>query len=184
MPDERGHLVLYNRELDRIDEVYYDKAMHFSLLQTVEGISLEKVRNSGISTDRSMWHSASEASGWGTPGLPNSMSAEQAENSGMVIFSSTRITPDNDGNDDFLVIDLNPEGFDNVVSISVFDETGRFVKRLTDNLFAGTAATIIWNGTGEDEKLVETGIYVLVITVFDNEGKVQRWKKVCTVIRR
>jgi hypothetical protein len=58
------------------------------------------------------------------------------------------------------------------------------VKRLTDNLFAGAEASIVWNGTDEDEKLVGTGIYILLVTVFDENGKSERWKRVCTVIRR
>jgi hypothetical protein len=183
MPDNKGHLILYNRELDKIDEVFYDEKMHFSLLQRNEGISLEKIRNQGLSTDRSLWHSASESSGWGTPGAPNSVFLEQPENTDKITLSSTKITPDNDGNEDFLVIDLKLAGIGNVVSISAFDETGHFVKKITDNLFAGSEASVVWNGTAEDEKLVNTGIYVILITVFDDKGKVEKWKKVCTVIR-
>ena len=98
-------------------------------------------------------------------------------------MSSTKITPDNDGNEDFLVIDFKLNGLGNIISIDIFDETGRYVKRLTDNLLAGPEATIIWNGTAEDEKLVSTGIYILLITVFDEKGKSERFKRVCTVIR-
>jgi hypothetical protein len=183
MPDDRGHLILYNRELDKIDEVFYDEKMHFSLLQGSEGISLEKIRNQGLSNDRSLWHSASEASGWGTPGASNSVFNREAVGTDKIRFSSTKITPDNDGNEDFLVIDLKLTGIGNVVSITVFDETGYFVKKLTDNLFAGSEATVVWNGTGEDDKLVNTGIYVMLISVFDDKGKVEKWKRVCTVIR-
>ena len=32
MNDAAGHLILYNRELDKIDEVHYNEKMHFSLL--------------------------------------------------------------------------------------------------------------------------------------------------------
>jgi hypothetical protein len=183
MPDDKGHLILYNRELDKIDEVFYDEKMHFSLLQGNEGISLEKIKNQGLSTDRSLWHSASESSGWGTPGAPNSIFLDQPGNNDKITFSSTKITPDNDGNEDFLVIDLRLTGLGNVVSISVFDETGHFVKKLTDNLFAGPEASVVWNGTADDEELVSTGIYIILITVFDDKGKVEKWKKVCSVIR-
>ncbi len=48
MPDDRGHLILYNRELEKIDEVFYNEKMHFSLLESNEGISLEKIRNRGF----------------------------------------------------------------------------------------------------------------------------------------
>jgi hypothetical protein len=183
MPDDNGHLILYGRKLEKIDELFYDQDMHYSLLSGCEGISLEKVRTNSLSADKTQWHSASEASGWGTPGTANSVLSEQPENEDIVVFSSTRITPDNDGNEDFLVIDFTLTGIGNVVSITVFDETGRFVKKLTDNLLAGPEATIVWDGTAEDEKLVSTGIYILFISVFDDTGKIRKWKKVCTVIR-
>lgn len=183
MPDDKGHLILYNRSLEKIDEIFYDEKMHYSLLGGNEGISLEKVIKDGNSADKTQWHSASESSGWGTPGAANSVLIEHQERGDKVNLSSTKITPDNDGNEDFLVIDFKLEGLGNVISIDIFDEAGRFAKRLTDNLFAGPEASIVWNGTDEDEKLVGTGIYVLLITVFDEKGKSERWKRVCTVIR-
>jgi len=183
MPDDEGHLILYNRQLNKIDEVFYDEKMHYSLLGGYEGISLEKIRTDGRSNDKSQWHSASEVSGWGTPGSPNSVLSDQPETSEMVIMSSTRITPDNDGFEDFLVIDLKLKGIGNVVSVEVFDETGGFVKKVTENLLAGSEASIVWNGTAADEQLVSTGIYIILISVFDDTGKVLNWKKVCTVIR-
>jgi hypothetical protein len=184
MPDDEGHLILYGRDLQKIDEVIYNEDMHYALLSGYEGISLEKIRTNSFSADKSKWHSASEVSGWGTPGAPNSVLSEQPESEDKVVLSSTRITPDNDGNEDFLVIDLKLTGIGNVISITVFDETGSFVKKLTDNLLAGPEASIVWNGTAEDEKLVSTGIYIMLISVFDDSGKIQKWKKVCTVIRK
>ena len=183
MPDDEGHLILYDRRLEKIDEIYYDEGMHYSLLSDYEGISLEKVRTNSNSADRTQWHSASETSGWGTPGEPNSSLSEDPEGGDMVVLSSTKITPDNDGNEDFLIIDFKLKGMGNVISVDVFNETGRFMKRVTDNLFAGSEASVVWNGTAEDEKLVNTGIYILLISVFDENGKSERWKRVCTVIR-
>jgi len=86
MPDDKGHLILYDRKLEKIDEVIYDEGMHYSLLSGYEGISLEKVRINGLSADRSQWHSASEVSGWGTPGAPNSVLSEETESRGRVLF--------------------------------------------------------------------------------------------------
>jgi len=183
MPDAGGHLVLLNRSLEKIDEVYYDEDMHFPLLGGFEGISLEKVSPCGLSTDRSQWHTASETSGWGTPGAPNSVMAEDPGDGEAMIFSSTKITPDNDGNEDLLVIDLNLVNPESVVSVIIFDEAGRFVRRLADNLLAGPSASVVWDGTGHDGNLLETGIYIFLITSFDETGKTGRWKKVCTVIR-
>lgn len=184
MPDDMGHLILFSRSLEKIDEVSYSEKMHFPLLSGAEGVALEKVMTSAPSTDINQWHSASEASGWGTPGAPNSVMKEFPSTDDIVTFSSTKITPDNDGYEDLLVISLKLEGFGNVVSVKIFDETGMIVKKLTDNLLAGPEASIVWDGTAVDEKLVNTGIYVFLITLFDDKGKTKSWKKVCTVIRR
>ena len=55
--------------------------------------------------------------------------------------------------------------------------------RLLTNLFAGAEASLIWDGTSDDGSLVNTGIYIVLITLYDDTGKTARWKKVCTVIR-
>ena len=100
-----------------------------------------------------------------------------------IVFSSKRVTPDNDGNDDLLVVDFNLKGTGNVISITVFDETGGFVRKLATNFFAGTKATLTWDCTAEDGSIVRSGIYVLLISVYDDTGKTEKWKKICTVIR-
>ena len=182
-PDDQGHLVLFNRQLDLIDEVTYSEKMHYSLLSGYEGIALEKLQPSSSSSDPANWHSASEASGWGTPGAANSVFSDRIMTEDEIAFSSTKITPDSDGNEDFLVISLRLRGNGNVVSILIFDETGYFIRKLSDNLLAGNQATVTWDGTGKDGSLVDSGIYIIFISVFDDNGKTKKWKKVCTVAR-
>jgi hypothetical protein len=183
MADDEGHMILYNRELDRIDEVFYNEEMHFSLLSGFEGVALEKTAPRNKSLEKTNWHSASESSGWGTPGAPNSVFVELPPAYDKVIFSSSKITPDNDGYEDFLTIRFNLTGNGNVVSVTVYDETGNHIKKLAANLFAGTDAFVIWDGTADDGSPVNTGIYIVFITLFDDTGKTGRWKRVCTVIR-
>jgi hypothetical protein len=183
MSDNKGHLILLNRNLDMIDEVNYDENMHYSLLSGYEGIALEKVRPDGMNSDLKNWHSASEVSGWGTPGAQNSVYSEKPVQDENVVLSSRRITPDNDGNEDVLVIDLNLKGSGNIVTVMVFDETGNYVCKPANNLLAGTRTSLVWDGTGEDGTLVNTGIYIIFVSVYDDTGKTIKWKKVCAVIR-
>jgi Lamin Tail Domain len=183
MPDDKGHLALFNRELELIDEVSYNEKMHYSLLSGYEGISLEKIRPSALSSDPENWHSASEASGWGTPGTQNSVFSAKPVTDDRIVFSSTRVTPDNDGHEDLLVIDLNLKGIGNIVSVTVYNETGIFIRKLANNLLAGSTATITWDGTASDGSLVNSGIYIILISVYDDTGKTVKWKKVCAVIR-
>ena len=182
MNDDKGHLILYSRELEKIDELVYSEDMHYRLLTSFEGIALEKTNPLSKSEVSANWHSATESSGWGTPGAPNSVFKE-SDYGDEVVFSSTKITPDNDGYEDFLTINLNLNGTGNVISIIVFDETGNYVRKLVSNLFAGPKSTIIWDGTADDGSAVGTGIYIILITLYDDTGKTEKWKKVCTVIR-
>jgi hypothetical protein len=183
MADDEGHLVLLNRELDIIDKVHYNEKMHYSLLSGFEGVALEKTGKIFPSEVSANWHSASESSGWGTPGAQNSVFVELPAVSDKVIFSSTKITPDNDGFEDFLVIGLSLKGNGNVVSVTVFDESGNYVRKIAANLLTGPESTLTWDGTADDGTLVRTGIYIIFITLYNDTGKTEKWKKVCTVVR-
>ncbi|HEX2975196.1 MAG TPA: FlgD immunoglobulin-like domain containing protein, partial [Bacteroidales bacterium] len=183
MPDDKGHLILYNRELEKIDEVFYDEKMHFSLLAGNEGVSLEKLNVSMESGSASGWHSAAGSSGWGTPGEVNSVYSEVPKDGEEVTFSSARITPDSDGNEDFLTIGLNLEGAGNVISIMIFDEAGNLVRKLATNLLVEPGATLLWDGTSGDGSMLRSGIYVVLVTGYNEVGKVVKRKRVCAVIR-
>ena len=183
MPDDRGHLLLLNRSLDLVDEVTYTEGMQYPLLAGNEGVSLEKIRPGMESNESTNWHSASEGSGWGTPGRENSVFSRGPEGDDLITFSSARISPDNDGIDDVLVIDIDAAGFGNVVSVTLFDETGGYVKKLRENFFAQTRVSVVWDGTSDDGSLVETGVYIVFIELYNDKGKTKSWKKVCTVIR-
>jgi hypothetical protein len=183
MADDKGHLILFSRELVKIDEVSYSEKMQSSLLSGYEGIALEKVNPESKSEEANNWHSASESSGWGTPGAPNSVCTETPVTTDMVRLSSSRISPDDDGFEDILVIGFNLTGNSNVVTVTIFDESGNFVRKVVENMYTGPEASIVWDGSADDGSVVSTGIYIVFIAMFDDSGKTHRWKKVCTVIR-
>jgi hypothetical protein len=183
MPDAKGHLLLFNNSLEIIDEVIYNEKMHHPLLTEKDGISLEKIRPELSSLDPSVWHSATESSGWGTPGAPNSINVQFPPASDIISLSGRRISPDNDGFEDVLVIDFSLTGTGNILSLTVFDERGGLIRKIAQNLFAGTGASLVWDGTAADGSLVESGIYIILVQLYDEKGKTHSWKKVCAVVR-
>lgn len=183
MPDDRGHLVLFNRELEKIDEVIFSEKMHYPLLSGQEGISLEKAAPLLSSFDSGNWHSAAGSSGWGTPGAPNSVFSVNPVQKEGVTLSSARVSPDNDGFEDILEIQISLNGTNNVLSLSVYDESGNLVKTLASNLLSGPQAMIGWDGTCSDGNIARTGIYIIHTSMFDENGRYKQWKKVCSVIR-
>jgi hypothetical protein len=183
MPDDGGHLILMGRQLSVCDEVSYDEDMHFSLISEAEGISLEKTNPRGSSPDRNNWHSASGSSGWGTPGTVNSVYSELPATDNRLQFSSTRITPDNNGTEDVLTIKLNLAGTGSVLTVTIFDENGTPVRKLTQNLLSAPETYLSWDGTDDTGTLLPAGIYIFLVTLFNDTGKTEKWKRVCTVIR-
>jgi hypothetical protein len=184
MPDDRGHLLLLSRTLKVVDEAIYSDKLHNPLLSGHEGISLEKVRpdlNSSLSTS---WLSASEEAGWATPGIVNSVFVSSPPENDQVTLSSKRITPDNDGVEDALVLDVNSPDPGNVVTVTVFDESGGLVRKLRENFFAEKKASVVWDGSESDGSLVQSGIYILLVEIYNDKGKMRSWKKVCAVIRK
>jgi flagellar hook assembly protein FlgD len=79
---------------------------------------------------------------------------------------------------------MNLKGNGNVVSVMVFDESGNYIRKIASNLYSGADVSVIWDGTADNGSLVKTGIYIILITDYDDSGKTERWKKVCTVLRR
>jgi hypothetical protein len=183
MPDDGGHLILLDRQLTVCDEVVYDEDMHFSLLSEAEGVSLEKVNLRGSSLDRNNWHSASGSSGWGTPGAKNSVYSAMPVTDNRLQFSSTRITPDNNGTDDLLTIRLNLAGTGNVLTVLIFNENGTLVRKLAENLLSAPESYLTWDGTDDNGSLLPSGIYIFLVTLFNETGKTEKWKRVCTIIR-
>jgi len=183
MPDDIGSLLLFNKRLEMIDYVLYNEKMHYSLLSANEGVSLEKNEQCRQSTDPVSWHSAVESYGWGTPGATNSIAGEINNEAGIITLSSTKITPDADGFEDFLQINFAPGGQGTVLSVDVFDERGNHVRKVAGNLLTGAMTDLIWDGTADDGTPLQTGIYVIMITWFDEKGATGKMKKVCSVIR-
>ncbi len=184
MPDKEGHLLLLNNNLKPLDEVIYTDKMHFSLLAETEGISLEKIRPELPSDESSSWHSAAESAGFATPGKINSAYFDGTENQVETVgFSSARITPDNDGFEDVLEISFSFKTLGNVVSVSIYSETGRLIKILANNVTMENGAKLFWDGTITNGHIVASGIYIIHIVILSDNGHRADIKRVCTVIR-
>ena len=184
MPDDKGSLVLYDCVLNIIDRVDYSSSMHLLFLSGTEGIALEKVAPnlpSGISGN---WHSASEGCGWGTPGTENSTLLNPADESRGMTLSSSRISPDCDGFEDVVSVDVFPGGNENVISVTVFSDRGYIVRRLAERFAAGEGARFVWDGTSDAGTRLPAGLYMIIAEAFNTEGISARWKEVCALVYR
>lgn len=183
-PDDKGAVVLMNSFGNIVDELRYDAKWHFGLLDNVEGISLERVDYNKPTQDAQNWHSAASTVGYGTPTYQNSQYRVDVAVSGDVQVTPKVFSPDNDGYEDFAVINYQIEDLGYVANITIFDAAGRPVKVLVRNATLGQKGFFRWDGLNDKNAKVPLGSYVIYTEMFNLEGKKKSFKNVVVVAGR
>lgn len=175
---DKGSVLLF-RQMQKIDAFDYSEKMQYPLLNYTQGVALERVSTDGETNDPNNWHSAAESVGFGTPGYRNSQSVSVNPDSisGEIDIDPEIFSPDNDGYQDILHIKYKFETSGNTMTINIFNASGQLVRRLVNNEYVGTNGVVLWDGLKDDGIKALVGIYVLYIKVFDQSGKVMRFKK-------
>lgn len=181
LPDDEGLILLMSREHDIIDRVSYSKDMHFDLLSVTEGISLERIDAFVSSESLYNWHSASGISGWGTPGIKNSVIAESFQSG--IDLSSRKISPDNDGYEDILRITVNAPEAGTVIRAIIYNDMGIRVRTISNHINGGGENNFYWDGTSDSGSSLPGGIYIIFVELTGSRGERSAYKKVCTIVR-
>jgi hypothetical protein len=167
-----------------LDRIAFDHSMHHPLLATTAGVSLERVSPGRPSADRANWHSAASTAGYGTPGEKNSQWFEPVPDDGTISLQPRVFSPDNDGKDDLLNIVFHFDGPGYMASVSIFDSRGNRVRQLENSVLAAPEGILTWDGLNELHERVDTGIYMILIELFQPDGKIVRYKKTAVVACR
>jgi hypothetical protein len=179
--DDQGTILILDKWLQVIDELSYSDEMHFPLLASPDGVSLERTSYERPSNDAGNWHSAAEDAGFSTPGYKNSQRINLTIPEMDIGVEPEIFTPDNDGEDDFTNICYSFDQPGNVLNIWIFDPMGRIVRQLANNLLAGTSGCITWDGTNDHGQSACMGIYLIYVRLFDLEGRTRQIKKTCVL---
>jgi hypothetical protein len=182
---DRGIVVLARKNDGIIiDKLTYYPELHFALLNSTKGVSLERIHYDRPTGDPTNWHSASRDAAYATPGYKNSQFSEFLSQDDRVTFSSQIFSPDNDGQHDVLDIRYERKEPGEVVTITIFDTYGYIVRHLVNNFLTGNEATFSWDGRDDKGNLPQNGMYVVLLESFNLRGTVKRYKKVCVMARR
>jgi len=160
-----------------IDGMVYHSGMHYPLLLSAEGVSLERINPERPATDPSNWHSAGENTGYATPAYENSQWSDPSVTEDMIAIIPPVFSPDNDGRNDVvsICITLADAGFQ--ASIMIFDNTGRIVKKLKSGVLLGQHNEFSWDGIRDDGLKASMGIYIVYVELLHPEGVVNRFRK-------
>ena len=176
--DETGTVILARRDNHLVvDKVSYDPGMHYPLLVSTSGVSLERSCADIPSGQRDNWHSAAETAGFATPGYLNSHVAGPGSSSQELIAEPVIFSPDNDGHDDLLTITLREQQPDNAVSIEIYDAQGRLVLQLANHVLLGSGSVFIWDGMTAGKTRAPVGFYIILAEIVSPDGTVKRLKR-------
>jgi hypothetical protein len=177
MNNEDGIVTITSKGGDVIDLVAYTVAMQYPLLNSVDGVSLERISSERLSKDVTNWHSASEAVGYATPGYKNSQFAIPVTDAAEITLSPDIFSPDNDGYNDNLTIayTFGASGYN--ATITIYDASGRIVRNLVNHELCGTSGAFAWDGITNDRQKASIGRYIVFVEIFDLDGNVNRYKK-------
>ncbi len=179
--NDDGVVVLTDINSVEIDKVQYSVAMHYPMLKTTDGVSLERISPHRYSTDNTNWHSASSLVGYATPGYKNSQFTDEMKNDNEITITPQIFTPDNDGNNDVCNINYNFKEIGNRINIYIYNSSGYLIKKLINNELASSGGTFSWDGTNFDNYKSETGIYIVFVEIWKTDGSVKKIKKTATL---
>jgi len=159
--------LIYNSQV--MDMVSYTDDWHFKLLDVTDGVSLERLDQSGPSNDMNNWHSAAEAVSWATPGGQNSQYFP-ANSNGEFSYTSSTFSPDSDGYEDVLQINYEMAEPGLLGTFSIYDDRGRLIMELFKNELLGISGTFKWDGVKENGTKTTIGTYIGVFEAFKVDG--------------
>lgn len=181
LPDNEGTILIYQENFPDIailDEFDYLDDYHNPLLSNLNGVSLERLSTDLPTNEEENWKSATGSSDFGTPGAPNSQELFiPTDQESPFDLGNKRLSPDDDGFEDFLSIQYRGEAENFAVSIRIYNSAGQLIKIIANNESVGTSALFSWQGDAQSGDKVPLGIYILWAERFNATGVVQRFQE-------
>jgi hypothetical protein len=167
-----------------IDSVWYSDKWHNDNFGSTKNISLERINPNLGANDPSNWSSSADPIG-ATPGNQNSIYTVNLNQESNLSVSPNPFSPDNDGFEDFTIINYKLTQATSQVRIKIYDSKGRLVRTLTSNQASGSSGSVIFDGLGDDGDALRIGIYIIFLeAINEGTGVVETMKTVVVVARK
>jgi hypothetical protein len=160
-----------------LDMFAYNEDMHFSTLNSTDGVSLERLDINSATQNKMNWHSAASTIGFGTPGYKNSQFSPDILMNDNFTIDPEVFSPDNDGYKDYVMIYYELANTGYVANLKVYDQAGRMEKYLVNNETLGTSGQFVWDGTNDAGGKVNIGIHIIYFEITGANGEILQFKK-------
>lgn len=138
----------------------------FKYEKTLKGYSIERINPSFPTETHNFGYSVIKG---GTPGNKNSIFLSGIEGKKEIIIHPQVFTPDGDGMDEQTLITFPLEYLRNHIEIFIFDLRGKILKKISFDS-GGDFTYFYWDGRDESGKILQSGIYIILIKIKDMEG--------------
>jgi Lamin Tail Domain len=188
--ENKGRIYLYSKNDKPLDSLFYTKSFHNPLLASTDGVALERINPNEPTNVKSNWQSAAATVGYGTPAYKNSQFLVEGGPSVFLasddVFTIPKPTfsPDDDGFEDYLLLEYELDKTGAFAKVSVFDVKGHLVKKWMDNEPLSTKGALKWEGNTDENIKAPIGIYIVYIELILPTGEVQRFKKTISLTTR
>ena len=181
-PNLEGSVALLNGA-DSLQELFeYHEDFHYNLLESVDGVSLERVSFEAPTNSSDNWRSASSTAGFATPGYANSQSYASDVSTDQIRVDPEVFIPGNIGSGrDFTTINYQFETPGKFANVDIYDQTGRLVKTLIRGVSLATSGFLRWDGDTNNGNKARMGYYVIIFEVYDSNGNSDTFKETVVV---
>ncbi len=182
--NDTGNVVLLNGEGVIQEHFRYDENFHYGLLESSDGVSLERISFSNPTNDPNNWRSAASTEGFATPGYANSQAIDASYVSGSIQVAPKVFIPGNAGTGrDFTTINYQFDRPGKFANVSIYDASGRLVKTLLQGASLATSGLIRWDGLTNSGTVSRLGYYLIHFEVYDSNGHTESYKETVVVGR-
>ncbi|NUN09206.1 MAG: lamin tail domain-containing protein [Ignavibacteriaceae bacterium] len=145
-----------------VDSVFYHPRWYGPVSRSAGNRSLEKINAVLAANDPKNW-TGSTASNGGTPLGVNSIYASMTDKTAAISISPNPFSPDGDGFEDHAIISYNLGNSTNLVTIKVFDGSGREVRTILSDQYSEASGDIVFDGLDDYKRPLPMGIYIIYL---------------------
>jgi len=177
-----GVIFLSDRNYNTIDRFQYDEKMHYPLLASVSGVSLERISFNRETQNANNWKSAAEGVGFATPGYQNSQFSNNNTFEDVLKIVPEVFSPNQTGNFDYVELHCHFEESENRVSIMIFDRHGNLIKTIANNQICALNEVFLWDGVSEKNYRVPPDLYIVKMEYWNLNTKRKTIRKTVGVM--
>lgn len=167
-----------------IDSIIYSDKWHNKNIVNTNNRSIERINPNIDGNSNTNWSTSVAVSG-ATPGKQNSIFTTNTNTAANISVLPNPFSPDNDGFEDFTIINYNLSQAISQTRIKIFDSKGRLVRTLLNNQASGQTGSVVFNGLDDGGNPLRIGIYIVYLEAMnDAYSVVDKLKTVVVVARK